>query len=98
MLAKQCIKNTLDEENGLDVRGEDRELRSSGVHERVVMPPFCDWTDGGWKKKYKIRYQQKHCKTKGCRKKTRTFCKCSMGVYRCTECYWKHIQDPFKYP
>ena len=73
---------------------EPMNLRSANVHRKVTMPQFSDWTDGGWKKKYKVRHQQKFCSVKGCKKKTRVMCSCSMGFYRCTGCFENHIREP----
>jgi hypothetical protein len=36
----------------------------------------------------KTEYAQNQCS--GCKKKTRTYCRCSPGLYRCKTCYAKH--------
>ena len=94
-LAQACLHNTIDDELcGVCEKPSpegDRLLRSETQHGKVTMPEYCDWTDGRWKKKYKTRWQQRFCKTKGCKNRTRIFCKCSMGVFRCTDCFQKHL-------
>ena len=93
-LAYAFLHNDRDEELGQNPSESVRQLRSSNVHVKVTMMPHCIWTDGQWKKKFKNRYQQRVCSTKGCKHKTRTYCKCSMGRPRCNECFMKHVIDP----
>ena len=35
--------------------------------------------------------------TKGFKNRSRSYCKCSLGRFRCTECFVKHVADPFAY-
>lgn len=67
------------------------------LHGRVTCPVYSIWEYGGWVKKYKQPHQQGTCKTKGCKRQTRLYCKCSMGRLRCTECLFHHMVDPVKY-
>ena len=94
-LAQACLLNIIDDEIGgvceKISEGGDRLLRSDTVHGKVTMPVYCDWTDGRWQKRCKTPWQKRFYKTKDCKNRTRVFCKCSMGIFRCTVCFQKHL-------
>ena len=86
--------------NDLDANYEEvpgslrRKTRSRHKHVRVTCKPYSMWTDQGWKKMFKTKYQQRVCATKHCNNKTRVYCSCSMGTLRCVECFHNHLSDP----
>lgn len=41
----------------------------------------------------KKTYQQYTCITKGCKKMVRTYCSCSPGHWRCTDCFIGHVTE-----
>ena len=68
-LANALLFNCHDEERQEDSQESHLELRSSHVHAKVTWPAYCVWADGEWKKKYKLKHQQRYCKTNGCKHK-----------------------------
>ena len=96
-LAYAMINNDLDENNESLPEKVRRQTRAKYVHERVTCKPYSIWTDQGWKKKFKYKFQQRYCATRGCKNKTRAYCSCSMGTLRCATCYHKHLSDPDMY-
>ena len=64
---------------------------ASSVHQIMTLPPYRTFT-GTQIKKCKTRYIQLQCE---CSKKVRvrTYCKCSPGTIRCTNCFANHVLD-----
>ena len=73
---------------------EDRLLRSSKQKEHKLQrcPPHAKKFEyGKWTCTAEFKYQQYRCKRVGCKKKIRTFCSCSPGVWICNDCFPIHI-------
>ena len=59
-----------------------------------IAPPHASKFSGGrWKKTAKARYQQYVCRGLGCRKQTRTYCACDVGIWLCKDCHLKHVLE-----
>ena len=96
-LARALISNIVDEENKVTTPESDRDQCFSDLHQKVDWEPYSIWTNRGWEKKFKFKYQQKTCSTKGCKKKTRIYCRCFLGVPRCADCFIRHCSDSLTY-
>ena len=49
------------------------------------------WLGTRWDKSCKQDYQQHRCKWPGCKKRTRTYCICSVGHWICQSCFIEHV-------
>lgn len=90
-LAQALIGNTLDVAVG--IRKRDRGATSFyDEHILEKAPPFAlKYAFGDWMKSEKERYPQRHCTDEGCTKRIRTYCRCSPGIWLCTEHHSKHV-------
>ena len=67
------------------------------VHELLTAPQFC----GAWIPKQNLwrqvkqRYQQNRCAFHGkrCTAQVRTYCRCTVGMFLCKECYATHVAE-----
>ena len=63
-------------------------------HELIKLKKFQGAWDATRKKfkKVKSQYQQQRCRNfHQCRKQTRTYCKCTKGMFLCVQCFAEHI-------
>jgi len=93
-LAWEMMNNTI----GLEVGGQQTEVgrnlrRRSVEHQLVKLEKHRGAWNGAQKKfkKVKSQYQQQSCRNfTECRKQTRTYCKCSKGMFLCVQCFADH--------
>ena len=88
-LARELMENTYLE---IDKREEMRKrtIDSVMVHKLLTIPRGMEFK-GDHLVKSKIQYPQQKCS--GSKRKIRTYCKCSPGILRCHDCYFKHTFD-----
>ena len=67
-LAFEMVHNLWETEPNDRDEKEQRILRSEDQYELILAPIFSKWLDGGWKKVYKMGYQQHNCMAFGCKK------------------------------
>ena len=99
-LAHKLIYNDVEkemEDSEEEINYSTRSRAAQVEHEMVRFKKNSVWEDGRWVTFSKRKYQQRTCKTKGCNKRTRLYCKCSLGRPRCTECLHLHLSDPATY-
>jgi len=58
------------------------------AHQLNAVPVFKKFRRDGTLEDCKQRYQQRRC---SCGSRVRTYCACSPGIYRCTQCYADHL-------
>jgi len=92
LLAKQLIFNRyLDESDGVNGRRRSRRSTIDVEHALLQIPDFHKFDNTGQLVRAKSRYPQAQC---FCRKKRpRTYCRCTPGIRRCTECYAVHVTE-----
>lgn len=59
-------------------------------HEYLTLPVFSKFSNGKVVRS-NMKYPQFKCNS--CKKKIRTYCRCSPGVMRCIECYAIHVRE-----
>ena len=75
--------------------------RMDDKHDLETAPKFAMKFEGEvdgelkWKKSLKQEYPQRLCATSGCKKRVRTFCTCSPGVWLCKKCHHSHVSEVF---
>ena len=89
-LARELIENTFD----LGVQGRQAWKNNcfNDDHRLVTAPNYAmKWLGHEWQKSEKQKYPQRCCATRGCKKRVRTYCSCSIGVWKCAEHYAHHL-------
>ena len=95
-LAFELINNPYIEES-IDVAGEgetrrkSRRLVSKKDHCLETAPFFAEnFVAGKLKCTSPSQYAKHRCKTRGCKKRVRTYCSCSVGAWMCNGCFGDH--------
>jgi hypothetical protein len=96
-LAKECLENTIGIDEG-DIGRPRRHLAmpTRVECEMVTVKHFCGMWDSSSKKWKKTRqkYQKQRCSNhSNCNKMTRTYCKCTKGLFLCAGCFTDHKLD-----
>jgi hypothetical protein len=98
-LAKQFIYNGFVQRDHRDSsnRQQSKRVRQSVLHAYESAPNYAQKFHGGQSLCSDTdRYPQHVCKTKGCIKRIRTYCKCSPGHWLCKDCHGGHLQEVFQ--
>ena len=87
-LALQMLGNNLEgEQNGMTTRGTCKKVERD--HELVKAPERTGrWLGDKWHK-VKSKYLARKCSV--CKKDTRTYCKCTVGMFLCADCFVDHV-------
>ena len=82
----------LKKEEAQDEKRAKRKITSD--HELETAPPNASkFMSGKWVCEAKQKHQQYRCTWDGCKKRIRTYCSCSPGVWICNSCWVDHIRD-----
>jgi hypothetical protein len=96
-LAKECLENTIGMEEGDTGRPRRNTTMSTRVEcEQITVKHYCGMWDSSSKKWKKTRqkYQKQRCTNQSnCKKMTRSYCKCTKGLFLCAGCFTDHKLD-----
>jgi hypothetical protein len=72
-------------------RKSSKRIRATLEHNNTTAPTHAKYFDGAqWNLDAKDPYQKYACKSPGCTARVRTYCSCSIGHWRCYDCYVTH--------
>jgi Transposase IS4 len=92
---RKLAKELLDYSFSINAVGRNKRKRRSDLPESIcgveTAPLYAtNWTGTSWEF-LATKYPQHFCKTVGCQKRVRTYCKCMIGHWRCPTCIGIHI-------
>ncbi len=59
----------------------------------TAAPGAKRFVSGAWEIDESRRYFQHRCETKGCQERVRTYCSCTIGQWKCAQCFGEHCFD-----
>ena len=93
-LAWKLIKNPLLTEQRPDLIATRCCTNSLVVHNVAKCPPFTSrWNGHMFEMTSQLRYSQFTCKSRGCKKRVRTYCVCTPGEWSCSSHWCAHFLE-----